>query len=56
MIFRNIVLALFTFAMALPLLADDVANERDHVIVTLNDGTSVEGYIRQYWLDRKSVV
>ena len=53
MIFRNIVLALFVLATALPLWADDVAGERDHVVVTLNDGTSVEGYIRQYWFDGK---
>lgn len=31
--------------------ADDP--EKDHVSVTLNDGTVVEGYVRTYWVDGK---
>ena len=29
------------------------APEKDHVSVTLNDGTVVEGYVRTYWVDGK---
>jgi len=53
MIFRKIIFVLFAFALALPALADGAVSERDHVVVTLADGTTVEGYIRQYWFDGK---
>ncbi len=53
MILRKIVFVLLAFVPALPLLADGADSERDHVVVTLSDGTSVEGYIRQYWFDGK---
>lgn len=53
MIFRKIVVALLALAACVPIVADDVDSERDHVVVTLDNGTTVEGYIRQYWFDGK---
>lgn len=50
MIFRKIAFALLAFACALPVAAEG-DDERNHVVVTLADGTAVEGYVRQYWFD-----
>lgn len=45
---------IFLFAaLAVSLFADAQQNadaEKDHVRVTLNDGTTVEGYVRTYWV------
>lgn len=50
---RNILIfgLLVAAGLLLPLSvnAGNSTTERDHVIVTLNDGTTVEGYITTYW-------
>lgn len=53
MVLRKFVCAMVALAFAMPLLADSGSSEKDHVSVTLADGTVVSGYIRQYWFDGK---
>lgn len=51
----RLILFLFT-AFAAVLCADarqTVDSDKDHVRVTLDDGTVIEGYIRTYWVDGK---
>lgn len=50
-------LILFLFTVFAAVLCADarqtVDSDKDHVRVTLDDGTVVEGYIRTYWVDGK---
>ncbi|MBQ8628969.1 MAG: hypothetical protein IJ421_05780 [Prevotella sp.] len=34
-------------------LAQERKPENDHVVVTMNDGTKVEGYVQKYWTDAR---
>lgn len=53
MVFRKIAYVFLAFVMALPVFAEGDDDERNHVVVTLADGTTVDGYVRHYWFDGK---
>lgn len=51
---KRILFLLSVFAVCVLANAQEHKNpEDDHVLVTLNDGTVVEGYIQTYWVDGK---
>lgn len=47
---KRLFLCLFLFAFITVMMAQG-NNERDHVVVTLHDGTEVEGFITRYWTE-----
>lgn len=53
MIFRKFAFVLLALVFTIPVLADGGDDERNHVLVTLNNGTVVDGYVCQYWFDGK---
>ena len=46
---RGILVVILALVMSVTALAEDRDTEMDHVIVTLADGSTVEGYITTYW-------
>ena len=47
---KRLFLCLFLFAFITVMMAQG-NNERDHVVVTLHDGTEVEGFVTRYWTE-----
>lgn len=46
---RRLIYLVAILTLPLTVMADDYDYERDHVIVTMNDGTVTEGYVTTYW-------